>query len=170
MLGSVSDFSLRESHSSVCIVRSTGNKIDANQTKFMFATDGSHAAASAFVLLVTMYEGGEVELPSLFCMCVWGGWGHVRDECMSPPPAPARPRRLVRPKDILTVVQVCTSDSTQAQENIRAYQQFMDEREVIGACYVSEINRGQMSIPTGILSAAHEHDADILVMGISGYR
>lgn len=51
LLGSVSDFSLRESASSICIVRSTGNKFD-KQAKFLFSTDGSHAAALAFCTLI----------------------------------------------------------------------------------------------------------------------
>ena len=45
-LGSVSDQSLRES-------RSTGSKFD-RQAKFLFCTDGSHAAALAFCVLVKM--------------------------------------------------------------------------------------------------------------------
>ena len=49
MLGSVSDYSIRESPASICIVRSTGNKFD-RQAKF--CTDGSHAAALAFCVLV----------------------------------------------------------------------------------------------------------------------
>ena len=52
-LGSVSDQSLRESPSSICIVRSTGSKFD-RQAKFLFCTDGSHAAALAFCVLVKM--------------------------------------------------------------------------------------------------------------------
>ncbi|GFH07350.1 uncharacterized protein HaLaN_02137, partial [Haematococcus lacustris] len=52
MLGSVSDFSLRESAASLCIVRSTSSNFD-RQAKFLFATDGSRAAALAFVMLVS---------------------------------------------------------------------------------------------------------------------
>ena len=51
LLGSVSDFSLRESPTSICIVRSTSNKI-GKQAKFLFSTDGSHAAALAFCVLI----------------------------------------------------------------------------------------------------------------------
>ena len=47
----MSDFSLRESPSSICIVRPTSNKFDKH-AKFMFATDGSHAAALAFCVLL----------------------------------------------------------------------------------------------------------------------
>ncbi len=53
MLGTVSDYSLRESRASICIVRSTGSPVKSS-TKFLFATDGSHAAALAFCMLVTM--------------------------------------------------------------------------------------------------------------------
>lgn len=55
MLGTVSDHSLRHCNASVCIVRSTGSKFDA-QCKFLFATDGSHAAAFAFCMLVKMLK------------------------------------------------------------------------------------------------------------------
>ena len=51
MLGSVSDYSLRESPASICIVRSTGSKFD-KQAKFLFCTDGSHASGIAFCTLV----------------------------------------------------------------------------------------------------------------------
>lgn len=51
-LGTVSDHSLRESHASVCIVRPTGSSM--GQATFLFATDGSHAAALAFCMLCTM--------------------------------------------------------------------------------------------------------------------
>ncbi len=49
----MSDFSLRESHASICIVRSTGNKFD-KLCKFCFCTDGSHAATLAFCVLIKM--------------------------------------------------------------------------------------------------------------------
>ncbi|MEW5303050.1 MAG: hypothetical protein WDW38_001367 [Sanguina aurantia] len=52
-LGSVSDFSLRESHASICILRSTGTKWTTS-CKYLFATDGSHASAVAFCQLVTL--------------------------------------------------------------------------------------------------------------------
>lgn len=54
MLGTVSDFSLRTTHASTCIVRSTGGQVGP-QAKYLFATDGSHAAALAFVVLCTMW-------------------------------------------------------------------------------------------------------------------
>lgn len=53
MLGTVSDFTLRTSHASLCIVRSTGSKF-GKQARFCFATDGSRAAHLAFVVLVNM--------------------------------------------------------------------------------------------------------------------
>uniref|UniRef100_A0A7S0QZT8 UspA domain-containing protein n=1 Tax=Chlamydomonas leiostraca TaxID=1034604 RepID=A0A7S0QZT8_9CHLO len=53
MLGTVSDFTLRQSHASLCIVRSTGSKFD-KQARFCFATDGSHAAHLAFVVLINL--------------------------------------------------------------------------------------------------------------------
>lgn len=51
MLGSVADFSLREGHSSIAIVRSTAEQRPPGKHTFMCATDGSRAAAVAFCLL-----------------------------------------------------------------------------------------------------------------------
>ncbi len=70
MLGTVSDFTIRQAHCSICIVRSTGSSIggmagggagaagpagavSARPAKYLFATDGSHAAHLAFCFLVT---------------------------------------------------------------------------------------------------------------------
>lgn len=53
LLGTVVDFSLRAANASICIVRSTGSKFD-RQAKFVFSTDGSHAAAFAFVFLINL--------------------------------------------------------------------------------------------------------------------
>lgn len=50
VLGGVADFSLRQSHCSVCIVRSTGPGW-GRALKYLFATDGSHAAHLAFCTL-----------------------------------------------------------------------------------------------------------------------
>eukprot|EP00201_Polytomella_parva_P004377 CAMPEP_0175074882 /NCGR_PEP_ID=MMETSP0052_2-20121109/21614_1 /TAXON_ID=51329 ORGANISM="Polytomella parva, Strain SAG 63-3" /NCGR_SAMPLE_ID=MMETSP0052_2 /ASSEMBLY_ACC=CAM_ASM_000194 /LENGTH=227 /DNA_ID=CAMNT_0016343351 /DNA_START=129 /DNA_END=812 /DNA_ORIENTATION=- len=56
VLGTVSDFSLRTSHSSVVIVRSTGPVWDRRRgCRFLFATDGSHASAVAFVVLIKYF-------------------------------------------------------------------------------------------------------------------
>lgn len=56
MLGTVSDFSLRESHCSVCVVRPTAPAPEgegkARSTRYLFSTDGSHAAALAFCVLL----------------------------------------------------------------------------------------------------------------------
>lgn len=51
MLGTVSDWSLRQAHCSVCIVRTSSNPPHTG-CKYLFATDGSHAAAVAFCVLV----------------------------------------------------------------------------------------------------------------------
>lgn len=51
MLGSVSDYSLREGHSSVAIVRSTARQETVGHHLYMFATDGSRAAALAYCTL-----------------------------------------------------------------------------------------------------------------------
>jgi hypothetical protein len=51
MLGTVSDYSLREGHSSVSIIRSTAKQQTVGSHLYMFATDGSRAAAVAFVVL-----------------------------------------------------------------------------------------------------------------------
>jgi hypothetical protein len=49
----VSDYSLRESHCSVCIVRSSSPPAGpAGEQDYLFATDGSKAAALAFCTLV----------------------------------------------------------------------------------------------------------------------
>jgi hypothetical protein len=50
MLGTVSDYSLREGHSSVAIVRATVQQRPPGQHVYVFATDGSRAAAVAFVI------------------------------------------------------------------------------------------------------------------------
>jgi hypothetical protein len=53
MLGTVSDYSLRESHCSVCVVRSTSPPAnDSGGGDYLFATDGSQASALAFCSLV----------------------------------------------------------------------------------------------------------------------
>lgn len=54
MLGSVSDFSLRETHSSICIVRSTGTSPCTRGMRYLLATDGSRAAAFAFCSLIKL--------------------------------------------------------------------------------------------------------------------
>lgn len=51
MLGTVSDYSLRQGHSSVTIVRSSAPKAAAGSHQYMLATDGSKAAALAFCTL-----------------------------------------------------------------------------------------------------------------------
>lgn len=50
ILGSVSDYTLRMSRASLCIVRSTGAKM-GKQSKILFAADGSHASNLAFSFL-----------------------------------------------------------------------------------------------------------------------
>jgi hypothetical protein len=51
--GTVSDYSLRESHCSVCVVRSTSPPASPEGgSDYLFATDGSQAAALAFCSLV----------------------------------------------------------------------------------------------------------------------
>ncbi len=50
MLGSVADFSLRQVHSSVCVVR-PGLATSAAQ-HYMIAIDSSHASTHAFCMLV----------------------------------------------------------------------------------------------------------------------
>jgi hypothetical protein len=52
MLGTVSDYSLREGHSSVAIIRSTARQVPPGSKLYMFATDGSRAAAVAYCMLV----------------------------------------------------------------------------------------------------------------------
>jgi hypothetical protein len=52
MLGSVADFSLRQSHSSVCVVRPGSAASPAAGQTYMIAVDASHAAAHAFSSLV----------------------------------------------------------------------------------------------------------------------
>jgi hypothetical protein len=51
MLGTVSDYSLREGHASVCVVRSTSPPFTNGHT-YMFAFDGSRAASLAYCTLV----------------------------------------------------------------------------------------------------------------------
>eukprot|EP00877_Chromochloris_zofingiensis_P000888 jgi/Chrzof1/107/Cz01g03220.t1 len=52
MLGTVSDYSLRESHCSVCVVRSTTPSVaDGDGRCYLFCTDGSRASALAFCVL-----------------------------------------------------------------------------------------------------------------------
>ncbi|WIA39336.1 hypothetical protein OEZ86_005448 [Tetradesmus obliquus] len=51
MLGTVSDYSLREGHSSVAIVRSSAGTSTPGSHHYMFATDCSRAAAVAFLTL-----------------------------------------------------------------------------------------------------------------------
>jgi hypothetical protein len=54
MLGTVSDYSLRQSNCSVCVVRSTSPPAAAGGggREYLFATDGSKAAALGFCSLV----------------------------------------------------------------------------------------------------------------------
>lgn len=51
MLGTVSDYSLWEGHSSVAIIRSTARQLPPGSKLYMFATDGSRAAAVAYCML-----------------------------------------------------------------------------------------------------------------------
>eukprot|EP00878_Enallax_costatus_P038690 GHUV01044110.1.p1 GENE.GHUV01044110.1~~GHUV01044110.1.p1 ORF type:complete len:130 (-),score=31.08 GHUV01044110.1:80-469(-) len=51
MLGTVSDYSLREGHSSVAIIRSSAPKQAGGGHVYLFATDGSRAAAVAYCTL-----------------------------------------------------------------------------------------------------------------------
>lgn len=51
MLGTVSDYSLREGHSSIAIIRSTARQAPPGSKLYMFATDGSRASAVAYCML-----------------------------------------------------------------------------------------------------------------------
>lgn len=51
MLGTVSDYSLREGPSSISIIRSTAKQQPPGSHLYMFSTDGSRAAAVAFCVL-----------------------------------------------------------------------------------------------------------------------
>jgi hypothetical protein len=47
----------------------------------------------------------------------------------------------------------------------------MDKHHVLGnEVRVKCIDRSKVTVPEGILEAAKEDDADVLVLGISGYR
>jgi len=53
VLGTVSDYSLREARASLCIVRSTSSAID-RRAKIVFASDGSYTAAFAFLYVTQL--------------------------------------------------------------------------------------------------------------------
>lgn len=129
MLGTVSDFSLRESHSSICIVRSTGAVPTGHGTHYMFATDGSRAAAFAFVQLV---------------------------------------KQICRPTDTVDVCLVSFDGGEQDERTIVIHKEFLATCQVSGHCFIRTIY-GQMTVVDGILDAVKQHEADVLVLGISGY-
>jgi hypothetical protein len=52
MLGSVADYSLRQVHSSVCVVRPGATHNSAAGQTYMIAIDSSHASTHAFCVLV----------------------------------------------------------------------------------------------------------------------
>ncbi|EFJ42884.1 hypothetical protein VOLCADRAFT_107074 [Volvox carteri f. nagariensis] len=148
VLGTVSDFSLRQSHCSICIVRSTGSSIggmaggsgggagvpagivSARPAKYLFATDGSHAAHLAFCFLVTY---------------------------------------LYRPTDSIYVVMVTSSDGTEEAKTVDMYKDYMSKHKINGAGYVKCIDRMTMTVPEGIVEAVTQYGCDVLVVGISGY-
>ncbi|KAJ9509858.1 hypothetical protein QJQ45_011548 [Haematococcus lacustris] len=148
MLGSVSDFSLRESAASLCIVRSTSSNFD-RQAKFLFATDGSRAAALAFVMLVSKIRRAmdivAVTMVSTTDGVVEAGYlEHYKASKSSPPGHQA----------------TCPHQQQEA---------FMAKYSVPGKCFVRCIDRLQQTVPEGILEAVRESGSDILAMGISGY-
>lgn len=52
MLGHVADYSLRQAHCSVCIVRPGSTSVAGTGVQYMIAVDSSHAAVHAFCVLV----------------------------------------------------------------------------------------------------------------------
>ncbi|KAG2497630.1 hypothetical protein HYH03_004370 [Edaphochlamys debaryana] len=146
MLGTVSDFSLRQAHCSICIVRSAGAgsglsgvaggggpsaaALASRPARFMFATDGSHAAHLAFCTLVNY---------------------------------------LMRPIDSVAVIMVTTADGTEETKMVAQYAEFMKKRKIACPVHVKVVDRTSGSVPEGICSAVAEHGCDTLVMGISGY-
>ncbi|GLC75209.1 hypothetical protein PLESTF_001607100 [Pleodorina starrii] len=148
VLGTVSDFSLRQSHCSICIVRSTGSSIgglaggsgggaggpagsiSARPAKYLFATDGSHAAHLAFCYLVTY---------------------------------------LYRPSDSIHVVMVTTTDGTEEARTVEQYRDFMTKNKLHGLAAVKCIDRLSTTVPEGIVEAVSQYGCDVLVVGISGY-
>ncbi|GAX72774.1 hypothetical protein CEUSTIGMA_g230.t1 [Chlamydomonas eustigma] len=131
MLGTVSDYSLRESPASICIVRSTGAKFD-KMAKILFCTDGSHAAALAFCTLIKCLKG---------------------------------------PMDIVNVVIVSTgaSDGVKERALMQHYHEFMVLHKVVGETLIKNIDTSKTAVHEGILEAASDMFADVLVLGISGY-
>ncbi|KAG2436739.1 hypothetical protein HXX76_006263 [Chlamydomonas incerta] len=151
MLGTVSDFSLRQSHCSIVIVRSVGGGglggitggmgpaggapgavATGRPAKYLFATDGSHAAHLAFTFLLNY---------------------------------------LLRPCDSVQVLAVHTSATEGAEEarTTEFYKQYMERRRVSGGVHVRCVDRLTTNIPEGIAEGVTELGCDVLVMGISGY-
>ncbi|GLI69710.1 hypothetical protein VaNZ11_014217 [Volvox africanus] len=147
VLGTVSDFSLRQSHCSICIVRSTGSSIggmagggggagtpagavSARPAKYLFATDGSHAAHLAFCFLVNY---------------------------------------LYRPSDAIHVVMVTTTDGTEEAKTVEQYRDYMVKHKINGGAYVKCIDLLSVTVPEGIVDSVPQYGCDVLVVGISGY-
>ncbi|GFR40469.1 hypothetical protein Agub_g1029 [Astrephomene gubernaculifera] len=143
MLGTVSDFSLRQSHCSICIVRSTGASIGAitggggggtgvvqRPAKYLFATDCSHAAHLAFCFLVNY---------------------------------------MYRPSDTVHVVMVTANDGVEERKSLEQYRDYIRKRKLNGETHVKCIDRLVSTVPEGIVDAVAEYGCDVLVVGISGY-
>jgi nucleotide-binding universal stress UspA family protein len=130
-LGSVTAGAIRESHASICIVRANSPLVTPNQRlKFVFCTDGSHASAIGFCLLVG---------------------------------------QIARPRDTVDVVTVTSGDGDCERQLMDQYQQYLKAKGVEGEARIKTINLRETTVSEGIISAAEEAEADILVLGIANY-
>lgn len=123
---------MRECHSSICVVRATCPVVQPNQRiRWLMATDGSHASAIGFCLLIN---------------------------------------HLARPADIVDVVAVTTGEGQRERQLVGQYQEYLRAHGIEGEAKVKIISiRETTSMPEGIISAAEEADAAVLVLGIAGY-
>ena len=130
VLGSTSDESLRTALCSVCIVKQAGGPRPGMVSTILFATDGSKAAALAFIVLL---------------------------------------HRLRQPKDKVIVVCVRHNDKIDDEggDILAPYAAMLTDKKVEHETRYVNLD-GNETVPAGVLRAAEETEADVIIMGVSG--
>ncbi|GBF87382.1 flagellar associated protein [Raphidocelis subcapitata] len=156
MLGTVSDYSLRESHCSVCVVRSTSPPAAPDGgMDFLFATDGSKAAALAFVSLVR-----QLLRPSDKVLVAHATYDHTA--------AAAASGELFAPYEALMKKHKARARGLCARGLFAGPAHSPTQSTVGGECTTWHVAR-EKRMSEGILELAAARQVNVLAVGISGY-
>ena len=77
--------------------------------------------------------------------------------------------QIARLTDIVDVVAVTSGDGHREKQLIEQYQQYLRTNGIEGEARVKTIAIRDTSIPEGIIAAADEAEADVVVLGIGNY-